>query len=370
MRATRHHRFFLTRCTYTTLTSFLAWSIVTVVPPSVLAGELPLGVATGSKEAQLAVDGKQWASLASSSNPLYDGTMIRTGKGTASVMLKDGTQLELQSHTLIGVSGSRTAPVVKIAAGRIFFRVPVTSQAVLATPSVRYQAKVSNPPAGAAVVRASVSASPLPDHVGEIAVNAGGGSRIALRQGEMLAGSVNDPGMHIIKANQSVYIPQIGGRDASFSMMLAQVLPGEPAPSGVPAGASPAYGLDGNSVGYIIADGSFISSPGITPDLPNPIPLDTIPSDAYIPPGATPIFTTHSPPVFAGYILNNRFIAYLPSSGDRLAGTAARTGGMGVGTGTVVGTLVTVGVIGAGIGLGVAFSGDNNANASTFIPSE
>lgn len=365
MRMIFHDRYFLTRCTYTTLAAFLAWSMAAVVPSTARAAELPMGLATGSKEAHMAIDGKQWASLPSSSSPVYEGTMIRTGKGTASALLKDGTQLELQPRTLVGLSGSRTAPVVKIAAGRVFFRVPVSSQTILVTPAVRYQAKVSNPQDAAPIVRATASVPSSTDLVGEIVVNSRGGSRLGLQKGEMLANSVSDPGFHIIKAGQSVYIPQVGNRDPGFSVMLAQVLPGEPAPSGLPAGAIPVYGQDGKSIGYIL-DGSFVSSSGITSNLLNPVPAATIPPDANIPPGARPIFTEY--PAYAGYILDDKLVAYVPPGGDAMAGAGVGAG-TGIGTGTAAGLGVGLAAVGLGVGLGVSNSGGNGkASNSNFTP--
>ncbi len=357
-----HDRSFLIHCTYTTLAAFLAWSMAAAVPSTVRAAELPLGLATGSKEAHMATDGKQWTSLPGSSSPVYEGTMIRTGKGTASLLLKDGTQLELQPRTVVGLSGSRTAPVVKIAVGRVFFRVPVTSQTALVTPSVRYQATASNQQEGAAIVRAAASAPLSTDLVGEIVVNPRGGSRVGLQKGEMLANSVSDPGLHIIKTGQSVYIPKVGPSDPSFGIMLAQAPP-LPEPSGLPVDAIAVYYENGKSVGYITADGSYVSSAGITPNLPNPVPAGTIPPDANIPPNATPIFTAH--PAYAGYILNDKLVAYIPLGGGSLAGVGVGAAGTGAGTGVTVGTLVTLGVIGAGVGLGVAFSGDDDNDKSS-----
>lgn len=353
MRRIFHDRSFLTRCTYTTLAAFLAWSMAVVVPPTARAAELPLGLATGSKEAHIAADGKQWASLPASSNPVYEGTMIRTGKGAASVLLKDGTQLELQPGTLISLSGSRTAPAVKIAVGQVFFRLPASSHAVLVTPTVRYQAKVNNLKESAPIIKAKAPAPSSTDAVGQIVVNPRGGSRIGLQQGEMLTMSVSDPGLHLVKAGQSVYIPQVGASDPSFGVLLAQALPGEP--SGLPADAIPVYGENGKSLGYLTADGSFTSSPGITPNLSNPVPAGTIPQDATIPPGATPIFTRT--PSYAGYILDDKLVAYVPLGGDSLAGIPVLAGGTGSGAGAAVGLVVGLGVIGLGVGLGVSHNG-------------
>jgi hypothetical protein len=334
-----------------------------VVPSTARAAELPMGLATGSKEAYMAIDGKQWASLPGSSNPVYEGTMIRTGKGTASVLLKDGTQLEFQPRTVVGLSGSRTAPVVKIAVGGVFFRVPVTSQAALVTPSVRYQTTASNQQkGGAAIVRVAASMPSSTDLVGEIVVNPRGGSRLGLQKGEMLANSASDPGLHIIKAGQGVYIPHVGPFDPSFSVLLAQALP-LPEPSSLPVGAIPIFTADGNNYGYLLDD-SFTHSPGIAPNLPNPVPAGTIPPDVTIPPNATPVFTGTGTPAYAGYILSDKLFAYVPLGGPASAGGVGAWAGAGAGTVVLGG----VGLIGAVVGLTTAFQGDNNKSSSPSIP--
>ena len=218
-----------TFCAFTTLLSFWIWSLASVMPVGAQAIELPLGLAAGSREAQIALDGKQWAALTSSSNPVFDGTVIRTGNGVAAASLKDGTQLELQPRSVVGISGSRTAPVVKIAVGRVLFRLPASSKIVLVTPSVRYQSATHGMPKTSAPIRVAASNALSSDLLGEIVVNQQGGSRIGLQQGEILASPVNDPGLHIVKAGQSVYIPQLGAHDPSFKALLVQALPGGPA---------------------------------------------------------------------------------------------------------------------------------------------
>ena len=227
MRITCHDRLFLIRCAYTTLASFLVWSMAAITPPAARAAEPPLGLATGAKGAQMAVDGTQWATLPASSNPIYEGTMIRTGQGTASVLLKDGTQFELQPRTLVGLSGTRTAPVVKVAVGHVLFRVPTSSRAAFVTPTVRYQAENVNMSERPTALKAKSSTLSTADSVGEITVNKQGGSRIGLQRGEMLAKSVSNPGLHIVKAGQSVYLPLVGAPDPSFGVLLAQALPEE-----------------------------------------------------------------------------------------------------------------------------------------------
>jgi hypothetical protein len=336
-------RLLRTVCALTTLLTFSIWSLASVMPVGAQAIELPLGLAAGSREAQITLDGKQWTPLTSSSSPLYDGAIIRTGNGVASVLLKDGTQLEFQPRSVMGISGSRAAPVVKIAIGRVLFRLPATSKTVLITPSVSYRGTASSMTDTPPSIRVAAVSPSSSDRIGEIVVTQRGASRIGLRQGEMFAKPVSHPGLHIVKAGQSVSIPQVGASDPSFKALLAQALPG--GPSSPPVGAIPVYSADGKSIGYIIDDGSFASSPGITPNLPNPVPAGTIPQDVTIPLGATPIFTAE--PAYAGYILGDRFVAFIPFSGG---GTATAGLGVGGGAGTLgVGLAVTAAALGGAV---------------------
>lgn len=227
MRVNSHNRLFLICWASATLVSFFFWTLAAFTPPTAQAAEPTLGVATGSKDAQVATDGQRWTTLSLSSNPLYEGTLLRTGKGAASVLLKDGTQIELQSHTVVGLAGSRTAPVVKVAVGQVLFRLPSSSRATFATPSVRYQTDNGMAGERPSVLKAKSSGLSTADSVGTIAVNPRGGSRLNLQQGEMLAKSVGDPGLHVVKAGQSVYIPHVGAPDHDFGVMLAQALPGD-----------------------------------------------------------------------------------------------------------------------------------------------
>ncbi|GEM_PF-4742610 len=365
MRQTCHNRRFLTRWSYVTIASFLTWSTPIAMPLSAMAAELPLGLATGAREAQVSLDGKSWSALQNSSSTVNEGTMIRTGKGTASVTLKEGTQLELQPRTLIELSGTRTAPVAKIATGRVLFRMPAASHAAFATPTVRYQTAAGMQADPATLVKVKTSMPSDADAMGEITVSPQAGSRLSLQQGEIRANSVGNPGLHIVKAGQSVHMPQTSAVDPSFSVLLAQALaPGEPVAIGVPPNTQAIYDVNGRSLGYLKADGSFVRSPGIVANLPNPIPEGTIPPDANIPPGATAIFVVQSPAVYVGYILDDKYAAYIPPGGGGGASAAAGggTAGGSAAGGATVGMLTTLTVIGAGVGLGVGLSGDGDGN--------
>ena len=325
MHPTARHPLLKTFSTLTTLLAFSVWSLASVMPVGAQAIELPLGLAAGSREAQLTLDGKQWTPLTSSSSPLYDGAMIRTGNGVASALLKDGTHLELQARTVIGFSGSRVAPVVRIAVGRVLFRLPASSKTILVTPSVRYQAAVHGTPQAAAAIKVAASNALSSDLLGEIVVNQQGGSRIALQQGEVLAKSVNDPGLHIVRAGQSVYIPQLGTHDPSFKALLVQALPSG-ATSSLPDDAIPLYDSAGKSVGYLTINGSLVCSPGVVPNLTTPIPQGLIPAGVSIPPGATPAFTAD--PAYAGYLLCDKGLnaAVLPGEAVPLTGAGGVRG--------------------------------------------
>ncbi len=358
MRLITGDRLLRTFCAFTTLLTFSIWSLAPVMPAGAQAVELPLGLAAGSKEAQITPDGKQWTTLASSSSPIFDGTVMRTGDGVASALLKDGTQLELQARSVVGISGSRAAPLVKIAVGRVLFRLPASSQTVLVTPSVRYQVAANGLPKSPAPIKIGTPGSNSSDRLGEIVVNQQGGSRIGLHQGEMLAKPVNDPGLHLVKAGQSVYIPQLGAHDPSFKALLVQALPG--GGSALPDGALALYDLAGKSVGYLGTDGSFVPSPGVTPNLPTPIPQGTIPPGVTPPPGATPIFTAD--PAYAGYLLDDKRVAGAVLLGDTAPGAASGTAGLEAST---VGFIV----LGLTFSGGVAWAALNAKNGCKLVAS-
>ena len=248
MRGIRHDRSLRMCSTLAALLFFSIWSTASVVPLSAQTTALPLGLAAGAKEAQITLDGKHWATLASSSSPIYDGTTIRTGNGIASALLKDGTQLEIQPRSLIGISGSRSAPVVKIAVGLVLFRLPASSATVLVTPGVRYEVAAGGPAKSPAVTRVGAATPHSSDQVGEILVTRRGGSRIGLRQGEMRARPASDPGLYVIKTGQSLYIPLVDASDPSFKALLAQALPAED--DSQPAGAIPLY--DQAGIGFAV----------------------------------------------------------------------------------------------------------------------
>ena len=235
-------RFFQSWSLPTTLVGLLMWLMVSSTPLVAQPLDLPLGLATGSEQAYIALHDNQWATLTASSSPVYDGTMIRTGKGLASALLKDGTQLELQPQSLIRISGSRTAAVARIAVGWVLFRLPSSSRIVLLTPSAQYQASDGAVPTSSSGVRAAAVNLTTSDRVGEIVVSSQGGSRIGLIHGEMLARPANDPGMRTVKVGENVYIPRIVAADSNFRTMLAQIPPGEPAGEVGTAGAGPVLG--------------------------------------------------------------------------------------------------------------------------------
>jgi hypothetical protein len=122
----------------------------------------------------------------------------------------------------------------------------------------------------------------------------------------MLAKPLSDPGVHIVKTGQSVYIPQIGKSDPSFKALLAQALPPSgAAQSGVtrtlPVATIPVYDQSGRSVGYCVYDGSFVVSPGITRNLATPVPAGAAPPEAITRRDAIPVFTVE--PAYVGNLL-------------------------------------------------------------------
>src|SRR5574341_2071252 len=126
--------------------------------------QLPFGLATGSGEAEISDDGKQWAKLTPVSTPVFPSTMIRTGKGLAWISLHDtNQQMELHECGVVGIygsKGSRVAKAVKIAVGRVLFRFPISPETVLATPPVQFQITAGSAAERSAVQRAGATPPP------------------------------------------------------------------------------------------------------------------------------------------------------------------------------------------------------------------
>jgi len=197
---------------FVTLIAFSAWSTALSGLSSAQPFQLPLGLATGSGEAEISDDGKQWAKLTPVSTPVFASTMIRTGNGLAWVSLHDrNQQVELHECGVVGIygsKGSRVAKAVKVAVGRVLFRFPVSPETVLATPPVQFHITAGSAAERSAVHR--VGAVPPPnssDRVGWISVESQGNSRIELLQGRMLARPSNGGSTQIVEPGQTAEFP-------------------------------------------------------------------------------------------------------------------------------------------------------------------
>src|SRR5574341_2292892 len=150
-----------------TLIAFSAWSTALLGVSRAQPFQLPFGLATGSGEAEISDDGKQWAKLTPVSTPVFPSTMIRTGKGLAWISLHDtNQQMELHECGVVGIygsKGSRVAKAVKIAVGRVLFRFPISPETVLATPPVQFQIT-----AGSAAERSAVHRVRSEEHTSEL----------------------------------------------------------------------------------------------------------------------------------------------------------------------------------------------------------
>ncbi len=228
---------------FVTLIAFSAWSTVLSGLPHAQSFQLPLGLGSGSGEAEISDDGKQWAKLTPVSTPVFASTMIRTGNGLAWVSLHNtNQQVELHECGVVGIygfNGSRAAKAVKVAVGRVLFRFPVSPETVLATPSVQFHITAGSAAERSAIHR--VGAVPPPtssDRVGWITVELEGNSRIELLQGRMLARTSNGGSTQIVEPGQTAEFPvKEKGKEADpdFKTLRDKVLPCVPAlPAWIP----------------------------------------------------------------------------------------------------------------------------------------
>ena len=272
---------------FVTLIAFSAWSTALSGLSSAQPFQLPLGLATGSGEAEISDDGKQMAKLTPVSTPVFASTMIRTGQGLAWVSLHDrNQQAELHECGVVGIygpKGSRVAKVVKIALGRILFRLPTSSETVLATPSVQFHITGVSAAERSAVHR--VGAVPPPtssDRVGWITVELEGNSRIELLQGRMLARPSNGGSTQIVEPGQTAEFPVKGkGKEADpdFKTLRDKGLPCVAAlPAWIPVApllvAAPVAGSVAGAVGAAAAGVAGLAAGiGATQGGPPPLPV-------------------------------------------------------------------------------------------------
>ena len=216
---------------FVTLVAFSVWSTTFSGLSSAQPFQLPLGLATGSGEAEISDDGKQWAKLTPVSTPVFASTMIRTGNGLAWISLHDtNQQAELHECGVLGIygsKGSRVAKAVKIAVGRVLFRFPISPETVLATPPVQFQITAGSAAERSAIHR--VGAVPPPnssDRVGWISVESQGNSRIELLQGRMLARPSNGGSTQIVEPGQTAEFPvkEKGKEDPDFKTLRDKAL--------------------------------------------------------------------------------------------------------------------------------------------------
>ncbi len=249
--------------------------------------QLPMGLATGSGEGEISDDGTRWAKLTPVSTPVFASTMIRTGQGLAWVSLNDwNQQAELHECGVVGIygpKGSRVARVVKIAIGRVLFRLPVSSETVLATPTVQFHITPGSAAERSAIRR--VGALPPPqssDRVGWITVELEGNSRIELLQGRMVARPVNGGSTQIVEPGQTAEFPAKGkGREADpdFKTLREKALscPCVQCAAWIP-GAAPLLveaGFSGLAAGALGAGGAAGAAIGIGTirEQPPPLPI-------------------------------------------------------------------------------------------------
>ena len=200
---------------FVTLVAFSAWSTALSGLSSAQALQLPLGLATGSGEAEISDDGTQWVNLTPVSIPVFASTLIRTGKGLAWVPLHDGTQqVELHECGVVGIYGSRAATAVKLAVGRVLFRLPVSAETVLSTPTVKFQVTSSTAAKRSAILKVGAVSPNSSDRVGWITVDLQGNSRIELLQGKIIARPVNGGGSQAVEAGQTADFRAKNGKEA------------------------------------------------------------------------------------------------------------------------------------------------------------
>jgi len=160
-----------------------------VASPSASAGPIgPVPIGEGALEA------------GTYTTTVFDPNLTFTvGDGWHALFPDDVDEVALEgSGSFLGMT--RPATVVKIAVGRVLFRLPAISGTVLATPNVRFQVLGESAGKTGGVVRVGAVAPSSSDRIGWIIVDGGGNSnseqprwktRIEMLQGSLLATPAN-----------------------------------------------------------------------------------------------------------------------------------------------------------------------------------
>jgi hypothetical protein len=304
-------------------------------PPS-RSDTLSKGTARGVGSADLSLDdGKSWLSVSSRSLPILDETRIRTGNGSVSIEMSDGSRLSVLPFTVVRLRGAAETTQAALQYGRLGFHLLRETRIQIRTLALRLEP-----------VRTEVMS-------GEIFVAREGTMGLKMAAGTVQVHELAGGGPIRVGRLAPMFLPR--RPDTTEPLFSSEV------PVSSPAGARAVFDPSGRSLGYIHGGTHLIVQPGYTSDLTQAFSGKLVTqSVARIVEvdraDATPVFDVNGR--YVGYVLGPVFYArrteeIVRGPPDRILGMEAFT------------FYGLAGSLGAVVGLGAAGSFHGGGHAAT-----
>lgn len=332
--------------TYLVLVPFLAAHVLPVHRAVAAPQAASLGTARGVKVAEQSYGGARWLPLGGRSLPVLADTRIRTAAGGAVVDLVDGTRIGVLPFSTAAIRSAGDRLEVTLERGRLTFRWPATSRAVIQTPAARL--------------------APRPGEAAAGEVSAGASTGVRLASGRIDVVDLTTRAPVLVASRQPIVLPAVAPG--------VRVFAADDEPLAARSGR-PVFGPQGDSVGYLEDPRTLVVHPGFAADLTAPFPSEIVRrAMAAIPPerqpGAMPLFDVDGDAV--GYVSGPAFYPMTAQAGGSpvfqetlpdegwpwyyYAAAAVAAGGIGVGIAAAAG------------GGGGGGSGGGDAPASPLSP--
>lgn len=216
--------------------------------------------------------------------PLSDCARISTEGGSIRVLFSGKNWVQLGPYGAMRVVKTEKGYRVKIEGGEVKFHLSQGDLVSFESPSALIFSSTVDPKEGSLLVSSSDITS------------------ITMKKGEYKVEDLANKKELFATTTHPVVL-------GAGSFELLSATPDEVVPegsSGLPSGATPLFGADGHSVGYLTKSGGFVSAPGIVSPLSHPVSQASLSKVPKLPAGAKPFFDKHGK--YMGYAKGGLFV--------------------------------------------------------------
>jgi len=218
--------------------------IVSVLAPVLVGAAItPLGTARAVRAAQLSLDGgKNWLPVGARALPILHGTEIRSTSGQLVLEFADGSRVTVLPFSALRVTDTGRATELLLLYGRLAFQLPAQTRVAIITPPARLEPVRSQ------------------KMVGELFLTGTGLIGVKMTSGQLQVQQLTDPQQVMVASLEPVFLPK---KPVGFLFSSDR-------PSAIPTNAKSIFTPNGESIGYLSADGGLMVNPGFTADLTRP----------------------------------------------------------------------------------------------------